>query len=118
MLLATVLLFVCAVLPWTAQAMRQDHLARLRRETVDMFYHGFSNYMEHGFPEDEVCHAAPSVKPIAFIDIVSIASSFDMRPPDSRSREPRPHRTQRRPRKLLPHPHRQFIDPGYPCRRT
>ncbi|KAM6537575.1 hypothetical protein FALCPG4_003489 [Fusarium falciforme] len=54
MLLATVLLFVCAVLPWTAQAMRQDHLARLRRETVDMFYHGFSNYMEHGFPEDEL----------------------------------------------------------------
>lgn len=118
MLLANVLLLICAVLPWTAQAMRQDHLTRLRRETVDMFYHGFSNYMEHGFPEDEVCQAASNVKLIPYTNIVFIDSSSDMCPPDSRSRKPRPHRAQRRPRKLLPHPHRQFIDTGYPCRRT
>lgn len=48
------LLFAVAVLPWTAPAMRADHLAHLRQETVDMFYHGYSNYMLHAFPEDEV----------------------------------------------------------------
>lgn len=34
--------------------MRADHVRRLRQETVDMFYHGYNNYMEHAFPEDEV----------------------------------------------------------------
>ncbi len=48
------LLFVVAVLPWTAPAMRADYLARPRQETVNMFYHGYSNYMLHAFPEDEV----------------------------------------------------------------
>ncbi|KAF4967095.1 hypothetical protein FZEAL_10577 [Fusarium zealandicum] len=48
------LLIVCTVLPWKSQAMRQDRLVRLRQETVDMFNHGFSNYMEHAFPEDEL----------------------------------------------------------------
>lgn len=53
MLLITFLL-VAAVVPRTVPAMRADHLARLRQETVDMFYHGYSNYMLHAFPEDEV----------------------------------------------------------------
>lgn len=34
--------------------MRQDRLERLRRDTVDMFYHGYSNYMKIAFPEDEL----------------------------------------------------------------
>jgi hypothetical protein len=34
--------------------MRSDRLGELRQETVDMFYHGWTNYMEHAFPEDEV----------------------------------------------------------------
>lgn len=42
------------LLPWTAAAMRPGRMAELRRSTVDMFYHGWNNYMEHGFPEDEV----------------------------------------------------------------
>ena len=58
MLLVLFKLLTWAVLSWTAQAMRQDHLGRLRRETVDMFYHGFDNYMEHAFPEDEVCRTS------------------------------------------------------------
>jgi hypothetical protein len=37
-----------------AAAMRADHVRELRRETVDMFYHGFDNYMQIAFPEDEV----------------------------------------------------------------
>lgn len=45
---------LCALLPWTTLAMRADRLAELRQETVDMFYHGWNNYMEHAFPEDEV----------------------------------------------------------------
>ena len=34
--------------------MRPDRVRELRRETVDMFYHGFDNYMNIAFPEDEV----------------------------------------------------------------
>jgi hypothetical protein len=36
------------------RAMRPDRVAKLRRETVEMFYHGFDNYMSIAFPEDEV----------------------------------------------------------------
>ena len=36
-------------------AMRADRMAQLRKDTVDMFYHGYGNYMQHAFPEDEVC---------------------------------------------------------------
>ncbi|KAI1816887.1 glycoside hydrolase family 47 protein [Poronia punctata] len=44
------------VLPWLEPvvAMRPDRVAQLRQETVDMFYHGFDNYMEIAFPEDEL----------------------------------------------------------------
>ena len=34
--------------------MTPARIAELRKETVDMFYHGFDNYMEVAFPEDEV----------------------------------------------------------------
>jgi hypothetical protein len=34
--------------------MTPEHIAELRRETVELFYHGFDNYMEIAFPEDEV----------------------------------------------------------------
>lgn len=54
MFLVVVQFLTWAALSWTAQAMRQDQLGRLRQETVDMFYHGFDNYMKHAFPEDEV----------------------------------------------------------------
>jgi len=37
-----------------ADAMTPARIAELRRETVDMFYHGFDNYMNVAFPEDEV----------------------------------------------------------------
>lgn len=52
------LLVVLLFLTWLDQAvvaMRPDRMARLRREAVDMFYHGYDNYMELAFPEDEVC---------------------------------------------------------------
>ncbi len=41
-------------------AMRPDRVTELRRETVDMFYHGFDNYMAIAFPEDEVCWPCPT----------------------------------------------------------
>lgn len=34
--------------------MTPARIAELRKETVEMFYHGFDNYMELAFPEDEV----------------------------------------------------------------
>lgn len=55
MLLASVQLLIWALLSWKAHAMRQDRLVQLRQETVNMFYHGYNNYMQHAFPEDEVC---------------------------------------------------------------
>ncbi|KAI2472524.1 glycoside hydrolase family 47 protein [Annulohypoxylon bovei var. microspora] len=36
------------------EAMRPSRIAELRQETVDMFYHGFDNYMNIAFPEDEL----------------------------------------------------------------
>ena len=57
---APVLLFLVSLLllsaPWLpqVQAMRPGRVAALRRETVDMFYHGFDNYMRIAFPEDEL----------------------------------------------------------------
>jgi len=38
-----------------SDAMTPGRIAQLRQETVDMFYHGFDNYMDIAFPEDEVC---------------------------------------------------------------
>ncbi|KAI4673053.1 uncharacterized protein J4E78_001558 [Alternaria triticimaculans] len=41
---------------WTTPAygMTDEAIAELRQETRDIFYHGFDNYMEHAFPEDEL----------------------------------------------------------------
>jgi hypothetical protein len=43
-------------LSWLVEvaAMRPGRIAELRQDTVDMFYHGFDNYMQVAFPEDEV----------------------------------------------------------------
>jgi hypothetical protein len=49
------LLAVCLGHWPAAAAMGPDRIRELRRETVDMFYHGFDNYMKVAFPEDEVC---------------------------------------------------------------
>jgi hypothetical protein len=58
------LLFTIAIASVPAQwlgatAMRPGRVAELRRETVDLFYHGFDNYMRVAFPEDEVLPAPP-----------------------------------------------------------
>ncbi len=46
---------VCVGLASLASGMKPARLAELRHDTVDMFYHGFDNYMNVAFPEDEVC---------------------------------------------------------------
>jgi len=53
---AWLLLALLLFLSWPASvlAMRPDRIAQLRQETVDMFYHGYDNYMAIAFPEDEV----------------------------------------------------------------
>lgn len=53
-LLVVALLWLGHSLLQPVGAMRSDYLAQLRQDTVDMFYHGYSNYMKHAFPEDEV----------------------------------------------------------------
>ncbi|KAI1879907.1 hypothetical protein JX265_001528 [Neoarthrinium moseri] len=54
--LATWATFWALLLSWLALvgAMRPDRVAALRQETVEMFYHGFDNYMAIAFPEDEL----------------------------------------------------------------
>jgi len=42
-----------------ATAMTPARIAELREETVAMFYHGFDNYMDVAFPEDEVSRCVP-----------------------------------------------------------
>lgn len=54
-LLAAVLLSLGPAPRLGAVAMRAGRVTDLRRETVDLFYHGFDNYMRVAFPEDEVC---------------------------------------------------------------
>lgn len=49
-----VALVVACLGPWLSAAMAPGHVKGLRDDTVRMFLHGFRNYMEHGFPEDEV----------------------------------------------------------------
>ena len=39
---------------WLSLAMGPSHMEKLRQDSVRMFLHGFNNYMEHAFPEDEV----------------------------------------------------------------
>ncbi|KAL1384298.1 glycosyl hydrolase family 47-domain-containing protein [Phyllosticta capitalensis] len=34
--------------------MTEELLRSLKQETTDIFYHGYDNYMEHAFPEDEL----------------------------------------------------------------
>jgi hypothetical protein len=38
-----------------ADAMTPRRIGELRQETILMFYHGFDNYMQIAFPEDEAC---------------------------------------------------------------
>lgn len=48
------LLLLLAIWLPLGNAMTPARIAELRKETVEMFYHGFDNYMELAFPEDEV----------------------------------------------------------------
>lgn len=40
--------------------MSPAQIGEMRRQTVAMFYHGFDNYMDVAFPEDEVRFFAKS----------------------------------------------------------
>jgi hypothetical protein len=44
-----------------ADAMTPRRIGELRQETISMFYHGFDNYMQIAFPEDEVRFHTSSV---------------------------------------------------------
>lgn len=37
-----------------AEGMREYQIKELRQDTEHMFYHGFENYLDHAFPEDEL----------------------------------------------------------------
>lgn len=57
-LLLVALLFL-TWLPQSVLAMRPDRMTRMRQEAVEMFYHGYDNYMHLAFPEDEVRSPTP-----------------------------------------------------------
>lgn len=50
------LLALVAILGSGTDAMTPQRIGELRQETIAMFYHGFDNYMDIAFPEDEVLH--------------------------------------------------------------
>ncbi|KAK7743462.1 hypothetical protein SLS53_003996 [Cytospora paraplurivora] len=54
--LSSIISIALLALTWLAptEAMRPDRVAKLRNETVEMFYHGYNNYMNLAFPEDEL----------------------------------------------------------------
>jgi hypothetical protein len=61
-----ILLVSLAIWLQLANAMTPARIAELRKETVDMFYHGFDNYMDIAFPEDEVgAHRLPRALKLA-----------------------------------------------------
>lgn len=54
--LIRLLLLSCLLLSFCAgvSVPGAPHVAQLKREAEDLFYHGFENYMRHAFPEDEL----------------------------------------------------------------
>ncbi|KAK6215951.1 Protein-lysine N-methyltransferase rrg1 [Pestalotiopsis sp. IQ-011] len=71
-----------------AGAMRADQVARLRQETVGMFYHGFNNYMGIAFPEDELNDVLGNYS-LTLIDSLSTLAILASAPPDDRQTGPR-----------------------------
>ena len=47
---------VWAILLWltVVHGMRDSQVKELRQETERMFFHGFENYLQYAFPEDEL----------------------------------------------------------------
>src|ERR1700761_241552 len=50
------LLAVVLMLAWTSPSLAMDQVTResLRDQTVELFYHGYDNYLRYAFPEDEL----------------------------------------------------------------
>jgi hypothetical protein len=65
--------------------MTPAHIAELRKETVEMFYHGFDNYMDIAFPEDEV-RSVNAIKPLPVL--IFTAATSVLPTIDPRLREP------------------------------
>ncbi|KAF2201001.1 seven-hairpin glycosidase [Delitschia confertaspora ATCC 74209] len=49
-------LVILLLAQWTTlgYGMSDEAISALRQETIDIFYHGYDNYMKHAFPEDEL----------------------------------------------------------------
>lgn len=58
-------------------AMRPDRIASLRDDTVEMFYHGYDNYMRLAFPDDEVS-CTPPLCLVSELRADSMSHSFDL----------------------------------------
>lgn len=75
----SVLCIALLLVAWLDQtrAMRPDRIASLRNDTVDMFYHGYDNYMKLAFPDDEVCCTA---RPCLVLELCAdnLSYSFDL----------------------------------------
>jgi hypothetical protein len=83
------------LLSWPANvlAMRADRIAQLRQETVEMFYHGYDNYMDIAFPEDEVRYTRASLLAPPYVDrvlttLLLAAATGVLRPINTRCSEP------------------------------
>ncbi|KAF2002059.1 glycoside hydrolase family 47 protein [Amniculicola lignicola CBS 123094] len=52
--LAWLVLLLLSFLVARGHGMADEAISNLRKETIDIFYHGYDNYMKHAFPEDEL----------------------------------------------------------------
>jgi hypothetical protein len=53
-LLVTHVLLLLAALVIPGSCMTDDQTSLLRKDTLDLFFHGYGNYLLHAFPEDEL----------------------------------------------------------------
>ena len=88
-------------------AMTRRHITELRRETIEMFYHGFDNYMTIAFPEDEACFF---LNVVHFMLTLLTAKTNIMCATDSGSTKSEEFRAQRRSWQLFLDSNRQSLN--------
>lgn len=122
---AGLLLALLVLSSWPAGvlAMQSERIAQLRQETVEMFYHGYDNYMNIAFPEDEVRYTRPhgglTALHICCSDTLTSLSpavkASVMYTLKSRCAESEQCGAQRRPGQLLLDTYRQFVYARHSC---
>ncbi|RKF59913.1 ER degradation-enhancing alpha-mannosidase-like protein 1 [Erysiphe neolycopersici] len=60
---------LCSLWFAATNAMSTERISQLRQETVELFYHGFDNYMKIAFPEDEASVTFCLLRPLTCVPL-------------------------------------------------